>query len=344
MTHESVINELIKGLYERPARVEEIGYYKSLFDRGLSLAEIIRVLKNNPFFYSKFLDLNHHIERTDSVLFMLENKPQYVFIHIPRTAGQKLHFLLKKACVDLSISPMFQKIELKPLKFIYTYDILYGHLDYETAKTFVQKKDVKYIIFLRDPVKRLVSLYKFWWMHIPDEHPRNYAVVLANCLSIEDFFEDSYVKENLWNDMFGRYVGYRTLRKVREEYSSLNKRNRKEYINEVIIPILENQCHNYFFIGIQESFSVCVRELFKRMGVKIEDRDLMSSKINSSNELLNKNGYKSTVLDLNLNKELQKKLKKLTELDSVLYKWVCRKKQIKGEKDERSFCKTVSKK
>lgn len=324
-----IVNEIINGLFCRGAQNSEIDVYSKMLEQGQSISRIIQVLKSKPEFYSKVFDVTHHLFKLTNKFENIEKNPEFVFIHIPKTGGQSLYFLLKKFCRNKTISPLFQELMYKPISFVYNYDILFGHTDYETVKTFVFNKKSKYIVFLRDPIKRLISLYYFWWLHNPADYPKNYAVTLANSYSIEEFFEDSYIKEVLWNDMFGRFIGYKTLESIKEEYLAIKKKKRKTFIKEVISPLIEERFNSYFFVGLQENFDIDTSVLFDKMNIKIEENIIKRTKINTLEELKSKNGYKNTSPVFRVTPEVLKRIKSLVELDLFLYEYILKKRKEK---------------
>lgn len=330
-------DELIKQLYLGLLnRMPDSSGYQALqnnLQTGSSISDIIKSIINSQEFLMKSHDRPHHMLYGGHIAYAYEN-PATVFIHIPKTAGQSLHWLFKQKVGENKVSPLFNNLYLLPANFSYTYDVIFGHTDYETVRLLVQRKEVKLVTFLRDPIKRLISLYKFWWSHDPEFHKGNTAVELANKYSIEEFFRAEEVRKLLWNDMFGRFMGYKlrdTLKDALEE-SFKDENKRMSFLNKRVIPLIHEQIEEYFYIGLQEQFNQDVCEMFNRLGFSCDDVDLQDAKVNITENNIGKPGFKKEKPSFDVNETVLSAIEELTELDNLLYQQV---KNIRSEQENK---------
>lgn len=318
---DDVIKQVFLGLLKRVPAQEAFLSIKRDLTRGKPLSEIISAIIDSEEFFRKYHDVSHHMLYGGHIAYAYE-KPVVTFIHIPKTAGQSLHYLFKQKYGSEKVSPLFNNLSLLPINFAYSYDVIFGHTDYETVRIAIQRKELKLITFLRDPVKRLLSLYKFWWSHDPEIHKVNTAVKLANKYSIEEFFKSEEVRNILWNDMFGRFIGYKFRDTVRKTLSMLNERNKQIYIETVIKPLIHERIKDYFYIGIQENFTNDVLEMFNRLEIPCTEEDIKKARVNITEENIGKYGFKNIKPDFQITDELISLITEISELDILLYEEV----------------------
>jgi Sulfotransferase family len=124
-----------------------------------------------------------------------------VFLHIPKTAGQTLHFVaLRSFGADERIhlnsldQPMDAEMEKIPAAVRARARVVWGHLPFGVHRHIPRPCD--YVTVLREPISRVVSVYK----HIlkKDNHELHRQVV-GDGMSLEDYVEsgiDSGQTEN----------------------------------------------------------------------------------------------------------------------------------------------------
>ena len=114
-----------------------------------------------------------------------------VFLHIPKTAGQTLHFVaLRNFGVDERIhlnsldQPIDAEMEKIPAAVIARARLVWGHPPYGVHRHIPRPCD--YVTILREPVSRVVSIYK----HIlkTDNHELHRQVA-RDGMSLEDYVE-----------------------------------------------------------------------------------------------------------------------------------------------------------
>jgi len=96
-----------------------------------------------------------------------------VSIHIPKTAGSSFKQLLEETNKSISYSydqlPLLQRFynkEVKKVSVDNESDILHGHFIADSVSD-IRSLDLQYIVWLRNPVERVVSHY-FYWQRNPN--------------------------------------------------------------------------------------------------------------------------------------------------------------------------------
>lgn len=330
---EKLVDELYLSLLNRMPDFNARERIKSQLMSGSSVQDVVRkIIKSEEFFMKQYDTLHHMLPRDNHVAFVWEI-PAIVFIHIPKTAGQSLHYLFRQKFGEKKVSPLFNNLYQLPVNFVYSYDVIFGHTDYDAVRLVVQRKEIKLITFLRDPIKRLISLYRFWWSHDPEFHRENMAVELANKYTIQEFFKAEEVRKILWNDMFGRFMGYKTCHAIKDEWFAMkDKAQRKKFIENEIIPLIRAQIDKYFYIGLQENFIRDTYEMFKKLGCPCSRAEIKNVRINVTDDNIGREGFKKEKPEFTITETVISAIKDLTELDRVLYSEVVKiKTRSKGK-------------
>ena len=117
----------------------------------------------------------------------------YIFLHIPKTAGQSLHSQLVTAFSETEICPARVESQLKDLsQGLRSYRLFSGHFDLTSLRTVPDPRFVFTVI--RDPIERLGSFYFFLKRRAARapkhvlEQPENRGLYLAGSLSVNDYF------------------------------------------------------------------------------------------------------------------------------------------------------------
>ena len=137
--------------------------------------------------------------------------PPVVFLHVPKTAGSSLtkmllsHFHEERAYRPEGLATL---ANLEPTD-IGKYDLFCGHFDWAELK--YAPRDAKIITILRDPVERIISLYKYWrsfsWEYA--EKKDDFGIQYAKAVSMEEFFFDAPlgIRANYENAVVRQLVG-----------------------------------------------------------------------------------------------------------------------------------------
>jgi hypothetical protein len=119
--------------------------------------------------------------------YQLRTGDQLLFLHIPKTGGTTLYLFLLQQFSEtevwpLDVGPFEDQISDGQLEDLSRYKLLRSHYDYTSYKFFTRKP--VYLTMLRDPVERVMSIYKH--MH---RDPANEVLreVLKQQLTLEEF-------------------------------------------------------------------------------------------------------------------------------------------------------------
>jgi hypothetical protein len=194
----------------------------------------------------------------------------YIFLHVPRTAGTTfVHHLEKNFKEKERIRLYPDTLKFKRSKVFYNYNdywkivenylsgfsrnqkekikVIYGHhLPYGVHKFF--NKPARYITFIRDPIKRSVSLYNFWSTSYFNENPKGrkrliykYSFLVdGGVVSFEKWLKQKYEEDNHLTAAIslGRFF-------TKFGYLQENKKEERS-----ILSMLDK----FYFVGITENF------------------------------------------------------------------------------------------
>lgn len=181
------------------------------------------------------------------------NKQKIIFLHIPKTAGSSLNFILLKI---YGLKKMFfitykkqqDFIDLPADKINY-YDVILGHHSFGIHKYI--SSDIKYITFLRDPVSKVISYYHYAKRN---QFHRFYKIINDENISIEEFVRNDKHFNPVYNDQTKRLAGLKT--------KTNNELITKETLKEAIYNI-----DNHFAVaGITERFDESILLMKKELG------------------------------------------------------------------------------
>ena len=203
--------------------------------------------------------------------------------HIPKTGGTTFRHILinnyswrhydfpesKKKIVELGDYPFNSNI-IRHIKS------MSGHWLRYSDNTKLLVPDVKFIVFLRDPIMRIISLFY---------HIQRYE---NSRINFKKWVDDDYKGQILSNFQTKYIAGYNNL--------------------EIAKSILKN---GYFFVGITEQFDKSLLILKKKLGDYFDARYVIKRYSKSkSEEILNNSNYKNTIEILYEQNELDLKLYK----------------------------------
>ncbi len=230
----------------------------------------------------------------------------YIFVHIPKTAGLSIRKLFEATFGPDNVSQPFvvTKIDDQERTRLQQYQMISGHISEIDLRQF---PDRRLITFLRDPIDRCLSIYSFYRNHterdeiplneIPNSNLADEATNLERQLDPEDFFSSGHphIVQNLHNRMVWQ-LG------MHADYSYRQTATDEDAYRKALANI-----DRYYFVGFFEELASDVRRLQSRWGVA-EEKSLPS--INrTSNRLQQSDLPESTI----------RRLKSITELDQRLY-------------------------
>ena len=200
---------------------------------------------------------------------MLNDNPIWIFFHIPRTAGTTLithlagnfdrkHIL--KLYIDKGYFKDWNEIkdflnhlndnQIRNINFIYGHQVFYG-----VHKFF--NRPPRYIVFLRDPIERIISYYNFLRMNYEMKNRILGLPVISEEGNIMPF-KEWYFKNPSLNNQMSRAI-------------LLNGLGDKIYIRQSTpenLEIIKGLLNKFYFVGITENFEEDSKFLFPRLGIK----------------------------------------------------------------------------
>lgn len=192
--------------------------------------------------------------------------PCLVFLHIQKTAGTSIQNLLSDSYDRKNLfrehSDTLYKHSCGNLS---TYSVFAGHFNYDSL-SYIPRRVLSIFTFVREPKKRLISLYYFWRAHEPSHTSYHIGMKLANELTIEAFFEDEQIKgmSEVWNHMTWAIMGQRQWRIWQTMLAEATKEDAAtEIIALTLRPAILRRLHEFIFVGLQEDFARAINVLFR---------------------------------------------------------------------------------
>lgn len=185
-----------------------------------------------------------------------------IFLHIPKTAGTTFKQIIKRNYAQNEIFGLNgdekyqtdQKLNnLLPdkkdkIKFIG------GHINFGMHESFNDKHNFKYITFLRDPIQREISYYKYVLRTTRHVHHQE---VIANKMTLQDYIT-SHLYKDLDNAQTKQIAGLH-----------VGLQSKPLHITDDILQKAKNNINDYFiFAGIIESFEEGLILLHKTLNWK----------------------------------------------------------------------------
>lgn len=130
---------------------------------------------------------------------MSYSEKKIAFIHIPKCGGTSLTRLLQDAIPDIRFCPKrFGNIAETGASELVRYNLFSGHFSYYSTRL-IPGRDIRRITTFRDPVRRLISFYRFQRAHDPDlpQHKALPLVQMASVLPLRDFLLHPTVRDTV---------------------------------------------------------------------------------------------------------------------------------------------------
>jgi hypothetical protein len=182
-------------------------------------------------------------------------KPLF-FIHTPKTGGSTFRYILETNSKDVSIQyfpgihwPTWPNPEvLIPAKVHEQKDLYYGHFSFGIHERI--EGPYAYAVFLRDPVRRVISGYN----HLHQKGPKKLHEIVRN-LSLEEYIDRALVLD-ADNGLVRRISGIQDkvpFGQVEEEHFRMAQENLEQH---------------FLFVGFTEFFNASVFLLAQEIGLK----------------------------------------------------------------------------
>lgn len=193
MNARTLVAQIFRGLLGRDADSEGLQRYSKIVSEPDGVAACLREMIDSQEFAARIRWKN------DGASFRTEDleREKIIFLHIPKTGGSTLHHLLVQGRTDDEVCPeRHNGLHAFTAGELATYRIFSGHFDHASTQLIPGRKVL--VTMFRNPVDRLVSLYRFQRAHADAviEQDNLYLALLANRHSMEEFFRLDEVRHH----------------------------------------------------------------------------------------------------------------------------------------------------
>jgi hypothetical protein len=309
-----LVNASYRGVFKRDADQAGLVTYNAQLKRPDDFARVLRLLISSD----EFLNCQHgrawpHPGPTLS-------EPAFAFLHIQKTAGTSLQQMLREGWPKAKIyTEHADTLHMRSPGELSTYSMYCGHFNHDSLR-YIPRDNLAVFAFLREPKKRLVSLYYFLRAHEPDHETYSSGHARAGTHCIESFFkhEDTIRESGFWNHMTWAIMGARQWLVWRNALSGMpSKEKRVQYIESEARPAIEARMSSLWFIGIQEDFDRSVSLLFDSL--QLPRRDEVRKDHTLEGLMRTDPKFKQNIDQQDISQEVMLSLSLLTELDVIVY-------------------------
>ena len=182
---------------------------------------------------------------------------QLCFIHIPKTAGSTLTHMMKQVYDIKDVSPYIAMEEIRKLEpgSLHQYRYIGAHMRC-SIRNYLEQEPA-FITFLRDPVKRVISHYRFSKM-LGDTAP--FGPKLDSNSTIETYLQNKRFRFRVENQQTV-YLGTDLLYENQPEGY-----NHYPIVTDEIYERAKETLESILFVGIQERFQESVNLLCRTLG------------------------------------------------------------------------------
>jgi hypothetical protein len=204
-----------RRLHDAPSREDVYHAFRLILGRELqdepamqahlqisSVAELRRVMLESVEFSDKYNAMHPDVHQHPDLAY---ERRTVVLLHLEKTGGTSLRELVAQAFAADRRCPLFEnRLHTLTLAQLGRYDFYSGHFDAASIR-FIPRQRLEVVSMFREPVSRLVSLYRFLRAHpMVDEFVGHKLVALAHRYSAEEFFEQPQIR--LFSNINNHYV------------------------------------------------------------------------------------------------------------------------------------------
>jgi hypothetical protein len=217
---------------------------------------------------SKYTQEEAQIKRRNAPVKII-NPTRIVFLHAEKTGGTSIQAMLAKSLPKKEIlCEHDDTIYWRTPSELNQYRVLCGHFNYDTTKLLTPGKNFL-VTMVREPDKRILSLYNFWRAH--DETHPNHTIfhTIAWEKGFIDFLNDERIasSRHVWNNM-AWYIAGDEIWNQWKVIDKLTETDRNHYITENITPFLRERMTMFSVVGIQEKFAESVRKIYQLLDME----------------------------------------------------------------------------
>ena len=306
-----LLKAIYQGLLDRPPDLSGSREYSALLAQRRNLADVLRRLVNSD----EFATLRANPKNIPDPMATYD-QPTVVFLHIQKTAGSSLNHLLAAAYGSRNIcfrnSDGIYKLSAGELS---RYSVFAGHLNYDSL-LYVPRRNLSVLCFVREPKKRLLSIYYYWRAHEPTHPGYSHGPKTANELALLPFLQDRRVnsRPEVWNHMTWALMGERKWREWRE---LLRSGQQTEQVLDEARTAIAKRLGELSFVGLQEDFDRSVDLLFAALG---KSRPKVVPTLNNLSDRMNNDPhFKKEMKTQETGPSVEAALDQLLQLDAILY-------------------------
>jgi hypothetical protein len=161
--------------------------------RDLKLEEFRHVLIESPEGQDRIRRLSIY---QNEPVYIRHSTPATCFIHLEKTGGTTLHEALAAKYDPARVtSAHFPALHCMSMSDMCNYEFISGHFDYYSTQ-FIPYERLKRVSLFREPVSRLISMYRFHRSHPRNGPYEDPLLRLAHELSPVEFFLDDFVRRS----------------------------------------------------------------------------------------------------------------------------------------------------
>ena len=298
-------------MLDRPPDLSGLREYSALLAQRRNLADVLRRLVNSD----EFAKLRTNPKKIPDPMATYD-QPTVVFLHIQKTAGSSLNHLLAAAYGSRNIcfcnSDGIYKLSAGELS---RYCVFTGHLNYDSL-LYIPRRNLSVLCFVREPKKRLLSIYYYWRAHEPTHPDYSLGPRTANELALLPFLQDRRVisRPEVWNHMTWALMGERKWREWRE---LLRSGQQTEQVLDEARTAIAKRLRELSFVGLQEDFDRSVDLLFAALG---KSRPKVVPTLNNLSDRMNNDPhFKKEMKTQETGPSVEAALDQLLQLDAILY-------------------------
>jgi hypothetical protein len=193
--------------------------------------------------------------------------PTWAFLHIEKTAGTALQNLLVDAFPPGAVlGGHAHLLFVRSAGELSKYTVFAGHFNHDEL-SYIPRKSISRLTFVREPAARLSSLYHFLRAHEPEHESSSFETKLANELNMETYYRDSRIQAAFWNRMTWAVMGQRQWLTWQLHLSESGQPAfSDDFIATVVRPAMRQRLLEFSFVGLQEDYDRAVEALFKVLG------------------------------------------------------------------------------
>lgn len=175
-----------------------------------------------------------------------------IFLHIPKTAGTSLRQIVEQEyqpenCLFLYY-PVYDEVTMEEIHLqLPKVKVLYGHLTFGIHE--LLNITGKYVAFLRHPIDRVISFYKYSACDLDS----SYYTSIQNGLSLVDMLQQE--------------VTIQTNNHMTRILANYWQEDRLEDV-QLVDRALENILNNFYYVGLLERFNESIEQLGKKLNWK----------------------------------------------------------------------------